>query len=615
LDCPPEDGTGEHCTVSCSGYGVCSVTYNANPYVITGDNNVTYWTSEQIYHVGLLAVYENESMEKLQYWVKEGHEKPDTAPYHVYFNETGNTGPIDTGNISTVEYYSYGYPYCPGAAGWPDLNGNYIGSPNITKNNQYANVFYGWTDIPPAYIDAPDNCFLYSTLGNDRMMVPVLGIHYYDDLEFGDAPDPTYPSLLASDGARHFPTDTEWLGLQSTGEWKDYELDANVLDLFDDGLQTFVLTTNNSAQTVSFEVSELTGTADLVANILIDLNIDGDWNDPGEHVVVNQQILIAGGEGVVVSNPFTTIGAVPGPTWMRITLTRSPINPGWDGTMAGFAQMIPFDYGETEDWEIVMEEGPPEPYLEFGDAPDPTHPSNLSSDGARHTPTNTECLGLQSTGKWKDYELDANVPDLDLFDDGLVTSTITVDNPAQTVTFEVSELTGTPSLIANILIDLNIDGDWDDAGEHVVVNQQVPIAGGEGTVVSNPFSTIGAVPGPTWMRITLTRSPINSGWNGTMASAGYLSPFEYGETEDWNVSIEHGTCGDVDGIPGVTTNDGWFIYMNQTYPGDPTYFVNTACADCDGPGYPGVTTNDGWFIYMNQTYPGDPTYMPTCTGC
>ena len=178
LDCPPEDGTGEHCTVSCTGCGACSVTYNASPYVVTGDNDVTYWTDEQIYQVGLLAVYANESMEKLQYWIKEGQEYPDTAPYHVYFNESSSSGPIDTGNISAVEYYSYGYPHCPGESGWPDLNGNYIGSPNITKNNQYANVLYGWTEIPPAYIDAPDNCFLYPTLGNDRMMASVLMLQY-----------------------------------------------------------------------------------------------------------------------------------------------------------------------------------------------------------------------------------------------------------------------------------------------------------------------------------------------------------------------------------------------------------------------------------------------------
>jgi len=82
------------------------------------------------------------------------------------------------------------------------------------------------------------------------------------------------------------------------------------------------------------------------------------------------------------------------------------------------------------------------------------------------------------------------------------------------------------------------------------------------------------------------------------------------DVNNGSVEVRKGICGDVDGTPGVTTHDGWFIYMNQTFPGNPTYFVNTACADCDG--NPGVTTHDGWFIYMNQTFPGDPRYMPVC---
>jgi|GEM_PF-1905884 len=177
-DIPPEDGTGEHCTVSCSGYGVCSVTYNASAHIVTGNNNITYWTSEQIYQVAIVVVYENESMPEMQYWIKEGHEKPDNAPYFVYFIETVNTGPIDTANISSVEYLTYGHPHCPGELGWPYLNGNCIDSPDITYNNEYADVFYGWKNIPPGYITSPSNQFRYPTLGNDRLMVPVLVLKY-----------------------------------------------------------------------------------------------------------------------------------------------------------------------------------------------------------------------------------------------------------------------------------------------------------------------------------------------------------------------------------------------------------------------------------------------------
>jgi len=76
-------------------------------------------------------------------------------------------------------------------------------------------------------------------------------------------------------------------------------------------------------------------------------------------------------------------------------------------------------------------------------------------------------------------------------------------------------------------------------------------------------------------------------------------------------SPQVGICGDCDAFPGVTTNDGWLIIMNVTFPGDPRYaLVNLWAADCDG--FEGITTNDGWLIIMNVTFPGDPRYALQC---
>lgn len=200
-------------------------------------------------------------------------------------------------------------------------------------------------------------------------------------LEFGDAPDPTYPSNFSSDGARHNQSDTECLGLAITTppDWKDFESDANVPDLdnFDDGLLTTSITAGKAAETVTFEVTDLMAPSDLYVNILIDLNRDGDWTGPGEHVVANQLINIPSGqELVVVSTPFSTAGATPGTTWLRMTLTRHQIpNPSWDGTMAdtglGWDR---FEFGETEDWEIDMEEAPTPPGGEPPEVPAMTPP-------------------------------------------------------------------------------------------------------------------------------------------------------------------------------------------------------------------------------------------------
>ena len=178
-------------------------------------------------------------------------------------------------------------------------------------------------------------------------------------LEYGDAPDPSYPTLSTSDGARHNPTDTECIGLKITnGDWKETEPDARIpnSDTFDDGLRNIPIVVNNSSQTVTFEVTDiLAPSSNLTVNILIDLNRDGDWNDLQEHVVVNQKIITTSQEQVVISQPFSTTGASQGSTWLRITLTRHNIsNTPWGGTMHGYARTIPFEYGETEDWNIYL---------------------------------------------------------------------------------------------------------------------------------------------------------------------------------------------------------------------------------------------------------------------
>jgi hypothetical protein len=268
--------------------------------------------------------------------------------------------------------------------------------------------------------------------------------------------------------------------------------------------------------------------------------------------------------------------------------------------------------------------------LEFGDAPDNSsdpadYPSLLASNGARHFPTTTECLGLNINGTdWKDFEPDANEPDLDPFDDGLLTSVLAANNSTQTVDVEVTNLIpDDQTLILNILLDLNRDGDWDDVvgsqSEHVVRNQPIPLTGvADGTFTSTPFSTVGATPGPTWMRITLTRHTINSGWNGTMASAGYLNPFECGETEDWSVSIDGGaggTCGDVNDDGVVNWTDVitlWYDYADHPYPGAYT-ITNEWAADvnCDGV----INMEDVVILWYDvKDYPNAGDYEVNCCG-
>ncbi|MGP8331821.1 MAG: DUF3344 domain-containing protein, partial [Methanosarcinaceae archaeon] len=551
--------------VWCTGHGKYWMWYDVTSLVDSGQVNTATVSKingsidGRIYGIALVVVLENQSEPMIRYWINDGSDGLNYNTNHddgtTYFN-----GNVDTGNLAKSSLTMIHLTADLAANGCLEFNGHPLSTDMISNYFELNTWNELNSNVKPTNVTSSGNNAWYSR-GNDpyanvcnAILVLEYGGSSGEELEFGDAPDPTYPSLLLSDGARHIPTETECLGLNITTppDWKDFEPDANIVDqdLFDDGLLTTALIINNSSQTVDFEVTNLIpGDQSLIANILLDLNADGDWDDvvngQSEYVVRNQNILLIGtGDGIYTSTQFSTIGATSGPTWMRITLTRQAINSGWNGTMASAGYEYPFECGETEDWEVNIGEGGETTDLEFGDAPDPIYPSLLLSDGARHNPTGTECLGLNiSTYDWKDFEPDANIIDQDLFDDGLLTTMLVANDPAQTVDFEVTNYNSTDNLIVNILLDLNSDGDWNDIvngqSEHVVQNQTISLTGpAEAVFTSSPFSTVGATPGPAWMRVTLTRSPINSGWDGTMTGFAQMTPFACGETEDFEVYIE-----------------------------------------------------------------------------
>ena len=72
-----------------------------------------------------------------------------------------------------------------------------------------------------------------------------------------------------------------------------------------------------------------------------------------------------------------------------------------------------------------------------------------------------------------------------------------------------------------------------------------------------------------------------------------------------------GICGDVNGDGLVMTGDGVRILENQTFVGNPDYFIdNLRAADVNGDGL--VMTGDGVRILENQTFVGNPDYFLNC---
>jgi len=165
-----------------------------------------------------------------------------------------------------------------------------------------------------------------------------------------------------------------------------------------------------------------------------------------------------------------------------------------------------FRAGHFSWWNI--DKPPTNCTTDFGDAPDPTYPTLLASDGARHANICRAWLGA-----WVDGEADADVPDLDLYDDGLLGS-----NP---ISVRVSNWNWSGSLYLNALIDANADGDWGDAGEWALQNLPVSVPTRKGARIETDVQW----DGNTWLRLTLTGAKITD-YNGTGA-------FAIGETEDY----------------------------------------------------------------------------------
>ncbi len=169
------------------------------------------------------------------------------------------------------------------------------------------------------------------------------------DPDFGDAPDPGYPTLRSSDGARHAlvagpilgaSIDAESDGLPTSGATGD-DTDGNDDE---DGVTLSALVPDQMAL-VLVEVSDWSGPDEGgggpgVLNAWIDFNRDGDWDDAGEQVVQDQGMSF-GNNVLEVAVPA---GASPGMTVARFRLSTtsglSPFGSAPDGEVEDHAALI-----------------------------------------------------------------------------------------------------------------------------------------------------------------------------------------------------------------------------------------------------------------------------------
>ncbi|HUP61918.1 MAG TPA: GEVED domain-containing protein [Thermoanaerobaculia bacterium] len=178
--------------------------------------------------------------------------------------------------------------------------------------------------------------------------------HYFGQatlLDFGDAPDPTYPSLFASNGARHVLGGAVFLG-----NCVDSEADA-LAGAAANGDDTNSGTTFGTCTVAGDDEDGVTFTTpvriglsasiDVVASApctlsaWIDFNADGDWGDANESLFPGGTALAAGTN----SRSFTVpASATPGTTFARFRCTTS-------GVVSFTGEAID---GEVEDYAVEI---------------------------------------------------------------------------------------------------------------------------------------------------------------------------------------------------------------------------------------------------------------------
>ena len=294
--------------------------------------------------------------------------------------------------------------------------------------------------------------------------------------DYGDAPDPQYPTLLTSDGARHkFLPDMKKICL---GKLIDVEDDGqpsikadgdDILNIDDeDGLGPVV------GDTLYFAAGD---TPRVTINVLnetnnpyyvmgwIDSNGDGMWdqNERARGTIVSKRkkdLEDEKAQGVRFAKPFSTVTFnfshpipvdAPDITYARFRISTdlsSIMDPG------GLAPD-----GEVEDYPVIIEK------YDFGDAPDPVdstagkYPTLLVNNGARHKIDKNLFFGTLI-----DNELDgqpSSPADKDGDDeDGLASNPIILTaGPSHQVEIAVINTTGKLVTVVG-WIDYDFDGKW-----------------------------------------------------------------------------------------------------------------------------------------------------------
>ncbi len=367
--------------------------------------------------------------------------------------------------------------------------------------------------------------------------------------DYGDLPDAAsnpadFPTLLASNGARHVIVPGIRLGAYIDGEYNgipsQFATGDDLNNIPDDedgitqnGLQLYALAPGNNTIDVNASVNGY-------LNAWVDLNHNQVWDLPAEQVLTNLPVL-AGTHSYVLTIPSNTAHS---PAYARFRFTDYPrINPKPYGLAVN---------GEVEDYWVNIDTIT---RLDFGDAPQnvtaaPYYPTKINDNGARHMITGNLILGdyvdAETNGQPESQALGDDMAGTPDDEDGIVF----IGPPKTSGNWQGAILyRGASSITLNIKtrnhlgagmvflqgwIDFDQNSVW-STGEQILTNYPVPYdspSGSTTATISVPGVPSGALPGYTFARFRISNMPDL----GPENTPGSVTPF--GEVEDYMVYID-----------------------------------------------------------------------------
>ena len=380
-------------------------------------------------------------------------------------------------------------------------------------------------------------------------------------LNFGQAPDGmkatptgptlTYPTLLASNGARSLfnPNQVLFLGSSMSVATSTPPDASPTLNANGGGSGAGVVFPTSSlipGQTVTIPV---TASGAGYLNAWLDYQNDCHWTDVGDQIA--QNVLLHAGVNqltftVPAGLPADANGVIDFKTYARFRFTAETYMLDSGGNHVPVAPTGLALDGEVEDYAVSISN------LDFGDAPNtPSNPNDyptlLASNGARHIVTinpNTNGPTGPVLGPKVDTEADGlqtPAADGDKFDDGVTFIGPVIQGAPAQVSVTVSGASG----YLSAWLDTNMDGDWADSHEKVAFTSidGVPNVTGDAPVflTAGPHSLTFTVPVTAKLGQTFMRFRIASDSGDVLLPTGLA---EDGEVEDYQVQVQAADYGD-----------------------------------------------------------------------